>query len=85
MEQIKGQDVYMKVAESLPWEMQTALLTIREYQEVPAMLEKIYKQMSSNVYIGLTELLLITNWDEASKRGLQLTKAGKHIANFCTC
>ena len=83
--EFNGPELYKRVAESLPWGLQTALLTIRDYQDNPEMLEQTYELMPLCVYYGLTELGMVTNWNEEKKTGFKLTKAGKHIVSFCTC
>jgi hypothetical protein len=37
------------------------------------------------VYIAMLELCLITEWSETKRCGMELTTAGKHLADYCTC
>ena len=76
-----GQNTYRKIAEALPYELQAALLTLRDTEDI----KRIYRMMPPVVYIALVELCLVTPWDAIRETGLQLTTAGAHLVNFCTC
>lgn len=85
MKETYREKVYEGIAAALPWEIRTALLTARDYQDDTAMLENLYFKLPENVYIALVELCYVSDWDEKTRNGLVLTRAGKHIANHCTC
>ena len=85
MKEIKGPETYKAIAEVLPWEIQTGLLSLRDAEDNPAEIEKVFKKMPTTVYIAIQELCLATPWDTITRRGLKLTTAGKHLAEYCTC
>ena len=82
---MNGKETYKKIAESLPWEIQSALLAIRDAEEDPIKIEHIYQEMPPVIYIAMIELCLITEWSEAKLTGMKLTSAGKHLVEFCSC
>ena len=83
--QLKGPETYRKIAEALPWEIQSALLDLRDCQDDPAATEELFFKMPTTVYIALQELCLAGPWHEEKRSGLALTSAGKHLAEYCTC
>lgn len=83
--QLNGPETYRRIAEALPWEIQTTLLALRDYQDDPGARENLYMKMPQEVYIAILQLCLATEWDEEIRSGLKLTTAGKHLADYCTC
>ena len=82
---MNGPATYKAIAEALPWEIQTGLLSIREAGDDTGAKENLFYKMPAAVYIAMLELCLITEWSETKRRGLDLTTAGEHLVNFCTC
>ena len=74
---INGPETYKAVAEALPYEIQSALLAIRDdgltTPKVPA-----------KIYIAMWELQLI-NADGETGANLRLSRLGKHLVDYCTC
>ena len=85
MKEINGPETYKAIAESLPWEIQTGLLCLRDADDDAAAIENVFNKMPTTVYIALQELCLATPWDTVTHRGLKLTSAGKHLAEYCAC
>lgn len=83
--QLNGPETYRKIAEALPWEIQSTLLALRDCQDDPAATEELFYKMPTTVYIALQELCLAGPWYEEKRSGLALTSAGKHLAEYCTC
>lgn len=83
--QLNGADTYRRIAEALPWEIQSTLLALRDCQDDPAATEELFYKMPTTVYIALQELCLAGPWYEEKRSGLALTSAGKHLAEYCTC
>ena len=80
-----GPETYKAKAEALPWEIQTGLLCLRDAGDDPAAIENVFYKMPTEVYIAMIELCLMTRWDEVTRRGMKLTTAGMHLAEYCTC
>lgn len=74
---IDGPRTYRAIAEMLPWEIRTAVLTIRDYGLTS---DKIPDQ----IYIALYELQLIEA-DGETGENLRLSRLGKHLVDYCTC
>ena len=74
---INGPETYKTIAEALPWEIRTAVLTIRDYGLTS---DKIPDQ----IYIALYELQLIEA-DGETGANLRLSRLGKHLVDYCTC
>ena len=74
---IDGPRTYRAIAEMLPWEIRTAVLTIRDYGLTA---DKIPDQ----IYIALYELQLIEA-DGETGANLRLSRLGKHLVDYCTC
>lgn len=74
---ITGPETYKAIAEALPWEIQDAVLTIRD-QEVTQ------HEVPRVTYIALYELQLI---EEPAREfdALQLSRLGNHIVDYCCC
>lgn len=85
MKEINGTETYKAIADVLPWEIQTGLLSLRDAEDDPAAIENIFNKMPTTVYIALQELCFATPWDTVTHHGLKLTTAGKHIAEYCVC
>ena len=72
---MNGPATYKAIAEALPWEIQTTLLSIRDEgigrESIPLV-----------IFTALYELQLIedANADEPS-----LSRLGKHLVDYCTC
>lgn len=73
---MNGAETYRKVAEALPYEVQAALLAIRDdgltLSKIPA----------GGIYAALHELMLITEWEDGV---ITLSRAGRHLVDYCTC
>lgn len=82
---LNGKETYSKIAASLPWEIQSALLAIRDAGDDTGAVEEIYFAMPAPVYVATLELCLITEWSEKKRAGMKLTTAGEHLVNYCTC
>lgn len=82
---MNGNETYKAIAEALPYELQSALLSIREVQNNDEGTRKLFYKMPAAVYIALIELCLIKPWDEVRKTGLEFTSAGAHLVNYCSC
>ena len=74
---IDGPTTYKAVAEALPYEIQSALLAIRDDGLTGTMI-------SDQLYIALYELQLI-DADGETGANLRLSRLGKHLVDFCTC
>ena len=75
MKELNGPATYKAIAEALPWEIQSTLLSIRD--------EGIArKSIPLVIFTALYELQLIedANADEPS-----LSRLGAHLVPFCTC
>lgn len=82
---MNGKETYKKIAEALPWEIQSALLAIRDAGDDTGAVEKIYFAMPAPVYVAMIELCLISEWSEKKRAGMKLTTAGRHLVDFCSC
>lgn len=82
---MNAKETYKKIAEALPEKVQAALLFIRDNEEDLAEIESIYLDMPMNVYFCMVELGLVTDFNETTRSGMLLTKAGRHLVNYCTC
>lgn len=74
---ITGPETYKAIAEALPWEIQDAVLTIRDQEVTQHDVPKV-------TYIALYELQLIEE-PQREFNPLELSRLGKHIADYCTC
>lgn len=57
----------------------------KEADDDAVAIENVFNKMPTTVYIAMQELCLATPWDLVTRRGLKLTSAGKHLAEYCTC
>lgn len=80
-----GPETYKRVAEALPWEIQSALLSLRDCGDDTAAIEEFYYKIPILTYSAMIELCLITEWNEKTRSGMKLTTAGQHLVNYCTC
>lgn len=85
MREINGLETYKAIADALPWEIKTGLLCLRDADDDAVAIENVFNKMPTTVYIAMQELCLATPWDLVTRRGLKLTSAGKHLAEYCTC
>ena len=74
---MNGNETYKKLAEALPWDLQSALLAIRDDGLTTS-------QIPDLVYIALYELQLIEA-DGEEGQNLRLSRLGKHLVDYCTC
>lgn len=74
---IDGPRTYKAVAEALPYEIQSALLAIRDDGLTTA-------NVPDQLYIALYELQLI-DADGETGANLRLSRLGKHLVDFCSC
>ena len=74
---MNGETTYKKIAEALPWEIQTTLLSIRDEGLTT-------KGIPFQVYIAMHELQLIEA-DGETGENLRLSRLGNHLVDFCTC
>lgn len=72
---INGPETYKAVAEALPYEIQSALLAIRDDGLTGTMIP-------DQLYIALYEMQLI---EETNRWSLSLSRLGKHLVDYCTC
>lgn len=72
---MKGFEMYEKMAATLPWEVQSLLLAVRDEEGLK--MDKI----PDLVYFMAYELMLI----EPEGDIVHLTRLGKHLVNHCTC
>lgn len=72
---MKGYEMYEKMAEALPWEVQSLLLAVRD--EEGLRIDKI----PDLLYFMAYELMLI----EPEGDFVILTRLGNHLVNHCTC
>lgn len=82
---MNGKETYKKIAEALPWEIQSALLAIRDAGDDTGAVEEIYFAMPTDVYFAIRGLCLVTEWDEDNRTGMKLTSAGRHLVEYCSC
>ena len=72
---MNGKETYKKLAEALPYELQSALLSIRDagmtFSKIPQL-----------IYIALYELQLI---EVTEGQNLSLSRLGNHLVDYCTC
>lgn len=80
-----GPETYKRVAEALPWDIQSALLSLRDCGDDPAAIEDFYYKVPILTYCAMIELCLVTEWNETTRSGMKLTTAGQHLVNYCTC
>ena len=85
MKELNGPETYRAIANVLPWEIQTGLICLRDAENDPAEIEKVFNKMPTTVYIAMQELCLATPWDTVTRKGFKLTSAGKHLAEYCSC
>lgn len=78
---MNGEETYKKIAEALPWEIQSALLSIRFYGDDQEEQESLYQQTPVPLYCALVELCLVKD----NGGYFELTTAGRHLVDFCTC
>ena len=72
---IDGKTTYKAIAEALPYEIQSALLSVRD--DEPAQLAN----MPTLIYTALYELMLI----EGDGENMRLSRLGEHLVNYCSC
>ena len=72
---INGPETYKAVAEALPYEIQSALLAIRDEGRV---------NLPNEIYYALYELQLIEE-EKPGDEELYLSKLGNYLVEFCTC
>lgn len=75
-ENMNGPTTYKAIAEVLPWQVQSALLAIRDDGLK-------MKDLPTLVYVALFELQLIEVDDETEN--VSLSRLGCHLVDFCTC
>ena len=71
---IDGKTTYKAIAEALPYEIQSALLSVQD--DEPAQLAN----MPPVIYIALYELMLI----ESDGENMRLSRLGEHLVNYCS-
>ena len=81
---MNGNETYRLLAEALPYELQSALLSIREVHDDHEANKALFEKMPTPTFVGLVELCLIENPDIWNPQW-QLTTAGKHLVEYCTC
>lgn len=74
---MNGPATYKAIAEALPWEIQSALLAIRDDGLQT-------KDIPFQVYIAMHELQLIEA-DGETGENLRLSRLGNHLVDYCTC
>lgn len=74
---INGNETYKKLAEALPWEIQSTMLAIRDDGLTTDKIPDV-------IYIAMHELQLIEADGEAGEN-LRLSRLGNHLVDFCTC
>lgn len=75
---MNGQETFKKIAEALPYEIQSALLSIRDDENVTA------RNIPEVVFYALCELTLIEQ-PQSDEEIVQLSKLGSRLVDFCTC
>lgn len=78
---MNGPATYKAIAEALPYEIQSALLSIRDYGDDQEKQEKLYQQTPVPLYCALVELCLVKD----NGGYFELTTAGRHLVDFCIC
>lgn len=74
---ITGPETYKAIAEAMPYEIQSALLAIRDDGLTGTMIP-------DQLYIALYEMQLI-DADGETGANLRLSRLGKHLVDYCTC
>ena len=74
---MNGPTTYKAIAEALPWEIQSGLLSIRDDGLTT-------KDIPFQVYIAMHELQLIEA-DGETGENLRLSRLGNHLVDYCTC
>lgn len=74
---INGNETYKKLAEALPWEIQSTMLAIRDDGLTTDKIPDV-------IYIAMHELQLIEADGEVGEN-LRLSRLGNHLVDFCTC
>jgi hypothetical protein len=77
---MNGPATYKAIAEALPWEIRSALLSIRDDELT---MNDIPWKIPVQVYIAIFELQLIT--EDKIGDMLRLSRLGKHLVDYCTC
>lgn len=77
MQDLNGPETYKAIAEVLPWEIQSALLAIRDDGLTT-------ERIPDKIYIAMHELQLIEA-DGETGANLRLSRLGKHIVDYCSC
>ena len=72
---IDGKTTYEAIAKALPYEIQSAMLSVRDGE--PAQLAN----MPPVIYTALYELMLI----EGDGENMRLSRLGEHLVNYCSC
>lgn len=72
---MNGPATYKAIAEALPWEIRSALLSIRDEGMTT-------EQMPLSIYAALYEMMLVESDGETK---LRLSRLGKHLVDYCTC
>lgn len=78
---ISGPETYKAIAEALPYEVQSALLSIRDNDDDQETQESLYQKTPVPLYCALIELCLVKD----NGGYFELTTAGRHLVDFCTC
>lgn len=73
---LDGKKTYKTIAEALPYELQSALLSVRDDDP-----ELVMGNMPAGIYIALYELMLI----EGEEGNIHLSRLGEHLVPYCTC
>ena len=71
---IDGKTTYKAIAEALPYEIQSAMLSVRDDEPAQA-------NMPPVLYTALYELMLI----EGDGENMRLSRLGEHLVNYCSC
>lgn len=74
---INGNETYKAIAEALPWEIQSAMLAIRDEGLTTDKVPDV-------IYIAMHELQLIES-DGETGENLRLSRLGNHLVDFCEC
>lgn len=88
MGEINESETYEAIANVLPWEIRTVLLSLRDTEQQCDWdrINKLCAEISDSVYSMLVELCLIEYKDkEHPGENIRLTSAGEHLADYCTC
>ena len=77
---MNAQTTYKAIAEALPWEIQSGLLSIRDDNLT---MKDIPWKFPVMIYVKMFELQLI-EVDNATGT-INLSRLGNHLVDFCTC